>query len=149
MKRMVIFIVIGLTLFVAGVGIGIYVVRNYLNVDNGQGSDKAVAAPGPIVSVGEFTVNLAGTGSRIASFTVSIETLNAKINETIKDQNWIPRIRNEILLIAKDKVYEDLTKAEGVIQFGEQIKRTLNTVLPLTKGEVAIVRVMFESFVLQ
>ena len=148
MKRMVIFLVIGVLLFVAGGGIGVYMIR-FFNHDDGPGNISTVAVPGPIISAGEFTVNLAGYGTRIASFTVSLELLNAKINDTIKEQNWTPRIRNEILLIAKDKMYEDLTKAEGVIQFGEQIKRTLNTVLPLTKGEVAVVRVMFESFVLQ
>jgi flagellar FliL protein len=146
---MVIFIIIGLTLFAAGIGGGIYFARNMLNSNDGTGDAKAAAVPGPIVSVGEFTINLAGNGNRIANFTVSLELLNAKISETIKEQNWAPRIRNEILLIAKDKVYEDLTKAEGVVQFGEQIKRILNTILPLTKGEVPIVRVMFESFVLQ
>jgi flagellar FliL protein len=123
--------------------------RTLNSVGNGSGNVKANAVPGPVMSVGEFTVNLAGNGNRISSFSVSLETLNDKINDTIKNQNWLPRIRNEILLIAKDKVYEDLTKAEGIVQFGEQIKRTLNTILPLTKGEVPIVRVMFESFVLQ
>jgi flagellar FliL protein len=149
MKRMVIFIIVGLTLFAAGIGGGMFLSRNLLNPNDGPGDTKAAAVPGPIISVGEFTVNLAGTGNRISSFTVSLELLNTKINDAIKEQNWAPRIRNEILLIAKDKVYEDLTKAEGVVQFGEQIKRVLNTILPLTKGEVAIVRVMFETFVLQ
>ncbi|MCL1941127.1 MAG: flagellar basal body-associated FliL family protein [Synergistaceae bacterium] len=147
MKRMVIFIVIGLVFLAAGVGVGIYLGK-ILNVDS-EAEVTKTPAPGPIVPAGEFTVNLAGAGNRIMSFSVSLEALNAKADDTIKNQNWMPRIRNEILLLAKDKVYEDLTKAEGVVQFGEQIKRTLNTVLPQISGEVPIVRVMFESFVLQ
>ena len=147
MKRMVIFIVIGLVLFGAGIGGGIFFGRNF-NADDESVTTKT-PAPGPIVPAGEFTVNLAGAGNRIMSFSVSLEALNAKADDTIKNQNWMPRVRNEILLLAKDKVYEDLTKAEGVVQFGEQIKRTLNTVLPQISGEVPIVRVMFESFVLQ
>jgi flagellar FliL protein len=149
MKRMMIFIVIGLMLFGAGIGGGIIWGRKSNNYDDGSG-EKKIAAPGPVVSIGEFTVNLAGAGgNRILSFSVSLEALNAKTGDMIKSQNWLPRIRNEILLVGKDKIYEDLTKAEGVIQFGEQIKKTLNTILPHTRGEVPIVRVMFESFVLQ
>jgi flagellar basal body-associated protein FliL len=149
MKRLIIVIVVGLVLFGAGISGGIILGRELNKSDDGTVNVKAAAIPGPIMSIGEFTVNLAGTGNRVASFSVSLETLDAKIDDIIKSQNWTPRIRSEILLIAKDKVYEDLTKAEGVIQFGEQIKRTLNTILPLAKGETPIVRVMFESFVLQ
>ena len=149
MKRMMIFIIVGLMLFGAGIGGGIFWGRKFANNDDGSGAKK-IAAPGPIVAIGDFTVNLAGAGgNRILSFTVSIEALNSKTGDSIKSQNWLPRIRNEILLVGKDKVYEDLTKAEGVIQFGEQIKKSLNTILPHTSGEVPIVRVMFESFVLQ
>ena len=147
MKRMVIFIIIGLVLFGAGIGGGLYFGRGLSSTDDGVQS--VIAVPGPVISVGEFTVNLAGTGNRILSFSVSLETLNAKADDMIKKQNWLTRIRHEILLLAKDRVFEDLTKAEGVIMFGEQIKRTLNTILPTTNGEVAIVRVMFEAFVLQ
>ena len=149
MKRMVIFIIVGLLLFAAGIGGGIILGKNIINAaDDGPGNAK-IAAPGPIISVGDFTVNLAGTGNRILSFSVSVETLNPKADALIKNQNWTPRIKHEINLLAKDRVYEDLTKSEGVIQFGEQIKRTLNTILPPINGEVLIVRVMFESFVLQ
>jgi len=149
MKRMVKFIIIGLTLFVAGIGGGIYFGRSFVSADNIPDNANENAVPGPILPVGEFTVNLAGTGNRISSFSISLEILNAKTNDMIKEQNWMPRIRNEILLIAKDKVFEDLTKAEGIVQFGEQIKRTLNKILPLSKGETPIVRVMFETFVIQ
>jgi len=149
MKRMLIILIVGLMLFGAGIGGGIVFGRKFQGANDGLGNTKTNAAPGPIFLVGDFTVNLAGTSNRIISFSVSLEVSNSKINDTIKSQNWLPRIRNEILLIAKDKVFEDLTKAEGVVQFGEQIKRTLNTILPLSKGETPIVRVMFESFVLQ
>ena len=149
MKRMVIFIIIGLLLFAAGIGGGMFFTRYFKNAaDDGPGNVK-IAVPGPIISVGEFTVNLAGAGNRILNFSVSVETLNAKADALIKNQNWTPRIKHEINLLAKDRVFEDLTKSEGVIQFGEQIKRTLNTILPQINGEVLIVRVMFESFILQ
>ena len=49
----------------------------------------------------------------------------------------------------KVKVYEDLTSAEGTLQFAGDIKRTLNSILPESKGEPLIVQALFESFVLQ
>ena len=148
MKRMVIFIVIGAVLFAAGIGGGMFFGRSFGGGDSGAG-DMSVAPPGPIIPAGEFTVNLAGPGNRLLSFNISLEILDAKVDEMIRTQNWLPRMRNEILLLAKDKVYEDLTRAEGVVQLGEQIRRTLNIILPNSEGEVPIVRVMFESFILQ
>ena len=62
---------------------------------------------------------------------------------------WLLRIKNEVLLIVKDKVYEDLTSAEGALQFAGDIKRTLNSILPENKGEPLVVQALFESFVLQ
>jgi flagellar FliL protein len=151
MKRMLVFIIIGLALFGVGVGSGMFFGRSLNSAGNKteQGSATTTAAPGPVLSVGEFTVNLAGTVNRMLSFSVSLELLNAKADDMIKSQKWETRMRSEILLITKDKMYEDLTKAEGVVQFGEEIKRTLNKVLPSLKGEMPVVRVMFESFILQ
>ena len=62
---------------------------------------------------------------------------------------WLLRIKNEVLLIVKDKVYEDLTSAESTLQFARDIKRTLNSILPENKGEPLVVQALFESFVLQ
>lgn len=150
MKRMMIFIVVGIVLFAFGVGGGMFFGRMFGSGDQDVGAGlKATPPPGPVFPVGEFTANLAGAGNRVVSFTVSLELLNPKADETLKAQNWLPRIRSEVLLLVKDKVYEDMTKSEGVVQFGEQIKRILNSILPAVAGEVPVVRVMFESFVMQ
>jgi flagellar basal body-associated protein FliL len=117
----------------------------------GEGSPdtKKVADPGPIVSVGEFTSNLAGSGRHVITFTLSLEALNSKAAEVINSAGWLLRVKNEILLIVKDTIYEDLTSAEGALQFGEEIKRTLNAQLPDVRGEAPVTRVLFETFVLQ
>jgi flagellar FliL protein len=116
---------------------------------DGAVDSKKVSDPGPIVAVGEFTSNLAGSGKHVISFTVSLETLNVKAADTVGSPGWLSRIKNEIFMIVKDKIYEDLTSAEGALQFAEEIKRTLNAQLPDVKGEAPIVRVLFETFVLQ
>lgn len=111
---------------------------------------RKVEDPGPIVSIGEFTSNLAGAGRHVISFAVSLEVLPAEeLAPLIQNPGWLLRIRNEVLLLAKDKVYDDLTNAEGTLQFANDIKRVINSILPDVKGEAPVVQVLFESFVLQ
>ncbi|MDR1875270.1 MAG: flagellar basal body-associated FliL family protein [Synergistaceae bacterium] len=149
MKRIIIFIIVGLVMFGVGFGGGLVMGRSMASSDVAASNGKRVANPGPIVSVGEFTSNLAGSGRHVVSFTVALETLNVRAAETVNMAGWLLRIKNEILLIVKDKVYEDLTSAEGTLQFAEEIKKSLNAQLPEIGGEVPVVRVLFETFVLQ
>lgn len=149
MKRVIIFIIVGLVMFGVGFGGGLVLGRTMAGGNGSLDSRTTVKEPGPIVSVGEFTSNLAGSGRHVISFTVSLEVLNAKAAETVSAPGWILRVKNEILLIVKDKIYEDLTSAEGALQFAEEIKRSLNAQLPDVKGEAPVTRVLFETFVLQ
>jgi flagellar FliL protein len=149
MKRIVVFIIVGLIMFGVGFGGGMMFGRSMAVKDDAATDAKNVPDPGPIVAIGEFTSNLAGSGRHVISFSVSLEALNAKSAEMLSSPGWLLRIKNEILLIIKDKIYEDLTSAEGALQFSEEIKRTLNAQLPGIRGEAPVVRVLFESFVLQ
>ena len=148
MKRIVVFIVVGLIMFGIGFGGGLMMGRTMAE-NVGQGAGTTVRDPGPIVPIGEFTSNLAGSGRRIINFSVSLETINNRAADIINSPGWNSRIRNEILLLVSDKVAEDLTSAEGRLQLAEEIRRTLNSGLPRVNGEVPIVRVLFDSFILQ
>jgi flagellar FliL protein len=147
MKRIFVFIIAGLVVFGAGFGGGLLLGRSMAG--SGSAPIGNVQEPGPMVSLGEFTSNLAGAGRHIISFTVSVEVLNPKAAELFASPGWLLRIKNQILLIVKDKIYEDLTSAEGALQFSEEIKRALNAQLPDIQGEAPVVRVLFETFVLQ
>lgn len=149
MKRIIVFIVVGLVMFGAGFGGGLMLGRTMASGGGAPEEVRQVKDPGPIVSVGEFTSNLAGGGRHVISFTLSLELLNDKAAEVVQSPGWLLRIKNEVLLIVKDKVYDDLTSAEGALQFAGDIKRTLNSILPEIKGEPLIVQVLFEAFVLQ
>ena len=153
MKRMIVFVVIGLVMFGVGFGGGLMLGRTMASGSGEGGAAKAreVAEPGPIVTIGEFTSNLAGAGRHVVSFTVSLELVNKKeeIAAAVQNMGWLVRIKNEILLIAKDKTYDDLNSAEGTVQFQGDIKRVLNSILPNVGGEAPIAQVLFESFVLQ
>jgi flagellar FliL protein len=148
MRRIFVFIIVGLVMFGAGFGGGLVLGRSMAASDAAP-ENQRVADPGPIVALGEFTSNLAGSGRHVASFTVSVEVLNPKAAELFSSPGWLSRARNEVLLIVKDKIYEDLMSAEGALQFSEEIKRTLNAQLPEIRGEAPVVRVLFETFVLQ
>ena len=148
MKRTVVFIIVGLMMFGVGFGGGLAVGRMW-SPDGGDAGGMRVPAPGPIVSIGEFTSNLAGSGRHIASFTVSLEASSSRAADTIASHGWFLRVRNEVLMIIRDKIFEDLTSAEGTLQFAQEIKRALNALLPSDRGEVPVVQVLFESFVLQ
>ena len=148
MKRIIIFIIVGLLMFGVGFGVGLALGRTMAGGEQ-SGEVSRVPDPGPIAPLGEFTSNLAGSGRHVISFSVFLEVLNVRAVEIVNSPGWHLRIKNEILLIVKDKIYEDLTSAEGALQFSEEIKRSLNSQLPHIKGEAPVVRVLFESFVLQ
>jgi flagellar FliL protein len=150
MKRILLFVIVGLIMFGVGFGGGLVLGRSMApDGDSAGGGDSKVPNPGPVISIGEFISNLAGSGRHVINFAVSLETLDEKAADVVNSVGWHSRIRNEILLIVKDKIYEDLTSAEGALQLLEEIKRTLNAQLPQIKGEAPVVRAMFDSIVLQ
>ena len=151
MKRILIFAVVGLVMFGAGFGGGLILGRSMApEEDNTIGTGKVIQNPGPIVSIGEFTSNLAGAGRHVISFGLSLELVEKEgAAALIQTPGWLTRIRNEIFMLVKDRVYDDLTSAEGTLQFAGDVKRALNKMLPDVGGEAPIVNVLFESIVLQ
>ena len=151
MKRILIFAVVGLVMFGAGFGGGLILGRTMAPKDeNPIGAGKVIQNPGPIVSIGEFTSNLAGAGRHVISFGLSLELVEKEgAAALIQTPGWLMRIRNEVFMLVKDRVYDDLTSAEGTLQFAGDVKRALNKMLPDVGGEAPIQNVLFESIVLQ
>ena len=137
-------------MFGVGFGGGLMLGRSLAPSDDSGGVNKNVPTPGPTVSIGEFTSNLAGGGRHVISFTLSLELINKdQAVVLVQSPAWLVRIRNEIFLTAKDRVYEDLTSAEGTLQFASEIKRNLNAMLPEIDGEALVEKVYFENIILQ
>ena len=151
MKRILIFAIVGLVMFGAGFGGGLILGRTMAPEDtNAVGTVRVIKDPGPIVSIGEFTSNLAGAGRHVISFGLSLELVEKEgAAALIQTPGWLMRIRNEVFMLVKDRVYDDLTSAEGTLQFAGDIKRALNAILPDFGGEAPIVQVLFESIVVQ
>jgi len=147
MKRIVIFLIMAILLFSVGFGGGIMVGRTWLNPE-GATSVK-IEEPGPVYFVGDFIANLSGAGNHVANFKLSLETSSARALEMVSSPSWIARVRNEVILLVKDRVFDDLTTAEGIMKLAEDIKRTVNAMMPSVRNKAPVVRVLFEGFILQ
>lgn len=147
MKRIFIFLIMAILLFSVGFGGGIMVGRTWLNPE-GTTSVK-IEEPGPVYFVGDFIANLSGAGNHVANFKLSLETSSARALEMVSSASWVARIRNEVILLVKDRVFDELTTAEGIMKLAEDIKRTVNAMMPAVRDKAPVVRVLFEGFVLQ
>lgn len=147
MKRIFIFLIMAILLFSVGFGGGIMVGRTWLNPE-GTATVK-IEEPGPVYFVGDFIANLSGAGNHVANFKLSLETSGARALEMVSSASWVARIRNEVILLVKDRVFDELTTAEGIMKLAEDIKRTVNAMMPAVRDKAPVVRVLFEGFVLQ
>ena len=151
MKRIIIFAVVGLVMFAAGFGGGLVLGRTMAPKDTNEiGQGRVIQNPGPVVPIGQFTSNLAGAGRHVLDCTLSLELVEKEgASALVQAPGWMNRIRSEIFMLIKDRVYDDLTSAEGALQFAGDIKRSLNRMLPDVGGEAPIVNVLFDSIVIQ
>ncbi len=149
MKRILVFVIVGVVALLLGVGGGIYVGTSFFNKPESVGGSAMVAAMGPVVPVGAFTVNLSDKDPHIVKTTIAMEVLSEKGVVVLADPGWLVRVRNEIVLVIKDRRLDDLRSAEGVLELAQDIKRRVNAILPLTEGQPPVVRVLFEDFISQ
>ena len=148
MKRMLLFLFLALLLLSLGFGGGVFAGRLWMTPEGGA-SGTVIEEPGPVFFVGDFISNLAGAGSHVVNFKLSMEMSSPRALEMISSPNWLARVKNEVILLAKDRVFEDLTNAEGILSLAEDIKRTVNAIMPPVRDKVPVIRVLFEGFVLQ
>ena len=147
MKRIILFIIMAILLFSVGFGGGIMVGRTWLNLEGS--TSVTVEEPGPVYFVGDFIANLSGAGNHVANFKLSLEVSSDRAMEMVSSASWVARIRNEVILLVKDRVFDELTTAEGIMQLAEDIKRTINAMMPSVRDKAPVVRVLFEGFVLE
>ncbi len=147
MKRIILFIIMAILLFSVGFGGGIMVGRTWLNPEGS--TSVTIEEPGPVYFVGDFIANLSGAGNHVANFKLSLEISSDRVMEMVSSASWVARIRNEVILLVKDRVFDELTTAEGIMQLAEDIKRTINAMMPSVRDKAPVVRVLFEGFILQ
>lgn len=150
MKRFLIIIIVGLICLILGVGGGILLGNKFFGKPQPlDGSYKEIAKPGAMLPLGDFTVNLADKDPHIVRFNLVLELSDPTFLTTISEQGWISRIKNEIILTCKNRYYDDLRTADGVLALAQDISKRLNAILPPVKDKLPVRNVLFQEFIIQ
>jgi flagellar protein FliL len=101
--------------------------------DDGHGSKTAAVKHDPkavpiFAPLDPFTVNLADRNAeRFAQVGVTLELADAKVSDQIK--NYMPAIRNNILMAIADRTASELLERDGKAALAERIKREASRAL--------------------
>lgn len=129
-------------------GVSFFVAQRLVTSKLSSGKEAQVVESGPIMDLGEFTINLADKDEvRFARFKVSLEVNSAKAVTELSKSEWNVRLRDTIILTVKDKKASDLSTSTGLLSLASEIKTNLNKIIPSDKAKV--LRVYFTEFVVQ
>jgi flagellar FliL protein len=82
-------------------------------------------------------------------FKLILELNSPKALNLFSESGWQSRIKNEVILAMKDRFYDDLRTAEGILEASQDLTRRINAMMPLVDGRAPVKRVLFEEFMLQ
>lgn len=129
-------------------GVSFFVAQKIISSKLNPGKGAPVVESGPIMDLGEFTINLADRDEvRYARFKVSLEVNSSKAVAELSKPEWNVRLKDAIILTVRDKTVRNLSSSEGLISLASEIKANLNKIIPPDKGKV--LRVYFTEFVVQ
>lgn len=139
-KKLVIILAAALVLVLVGSGVGFFLLSKKKPPAEGEEGDGHGASakaeshaeapkstidpkkPPTFVPLEPFTVNLADKNAeRFAQVAVTLEIDDAKLADQIK--NFMPAIRNNILLVIADRTAADLMSREGKAKLAERMRR--------------------------
>ena len=165
-KRLLIVLAVVLVLLAAAGGGAAWIMyqRSHAPLDDETGtvqSHKAEPpAPPTYLPLENMVVNLADPGGdRFAQIGITLELSDPKTAEQVKQ--YLPTIRNAILLLISQRTSDELLQREGKEALAEDIRREvsrpLGYALPAKKGASAarsdadnpVRRVLFSSFIIQ
>jgi flagellar FliL protein len=153
---LIVIIVFG-TLFVAGVIPGEHgdtaaveasadATEEDMAADDGEEEEQAAAIYLPIEPA--FVVNFASQGkARFLQVTVEVMTRDPAVPEKV--QLHMPVIRNNLMLLFSDQVYDDVSTLEGKESLREEALATIQAILEEETGDPGVEQVYFTSFVMQ
>ncbi|MBB5020455.1 flagellar FliL protein [Chitinivorax tropicus] len=93
-----------------------------------------------------FTVNLAGENNEMLQTEINVELLDEKEKEKLK--SYMPKIRNNVILLLSSKQAVDLKTAEGKKKLIDELKATINEAMGADDDE-GVQSVTLSSFILQ
>lgn len=141
-------VIVVLLAVIISAGVSFFIAQRMVSTKIGGGKEVRPVESGPVMDLGEFTVNLADRDEvRFARFKVSLEVNNSRAVTELSKTEWNVRLRDAIILVVKDKKASDLSTSAGLLSLAAEIKTALNKVVPSDKGR--ILRVYFTDFVVQ
>ncbi len=165
-KRLVIVLAVVLVLLAAGGGAAAWFVyqRSHAALDDDAeaAAPAEPAVPPTYLPLDNMVVNLADPGGdRFAQIGITLELSDAKASDQVKQ--YLPTIRNAILMLISQRTSEDLLRREGKEALAEDIRREVSRPLGYAvpeKGASAardghgsadspVRRVLFSSFIIQ
>lgn len=141
--KSLIFILVALLLGgVLGIGGTIGAQKFIFHSSEGSSAKEVIVAKktGPLLPVGEFTVNLQGGAFLKTSITVQV--VNSKALAQLKEEDAF--LKDRIIAVLSSKSLEDVQKPEVREKLRKELIEQLNQV-----AENKIVDVLFQSFVYQ
>jgi len=141
-------IIVVLLAVILSAGVSFFIAQRVITSRVSSGKDVRPVESGPIMDLGEFTINLADKDeTRFARFKISLEVSSTKTIAELSKPEWNVRLRDAIILTVKDKKASDLSTSAGLLSLAVEIKTNLNKIVPPDKGR--ILRVYFTDFVVQ
>ena len=102
------------------------------------------AVPGPLLHLKPFLTNLADQDrTAYAKVDISLEFKPGTNTGNIKQ--FVPQIRNNILMIMSSKTSKEISSPEGMVSLRHQIARSLNVIL----GAGTVTGVYFNNYLVQ
>ena len=144
-KKLIMMIAIGALVLAGGGGGAMVLMKKKVDPDAEGGEEHAPAAKHAAVKhdpkavpvfvpLDPFTVNLADRNAeRFAQVGVTLEIEDAHLSDQIK--NYMPAIRNNILMVIADRTAGELMGRDGKIKLAERIKRAASRALGVEVDE--------------
>ncbi|MCS7234203.1 MAG: flagellar basal body-associated FliL family protein [Synergistetes bacterium] len=141
-------IVIVFLAVIISAGVSFFVAQRLIMSKLNAGRETRVVESGPIMDLGEFTINLADKDEvRYARFKISLEVNSSKAVAELSKSDWNVRLRDTIIITVRDKKASDLSTSAGLLSLASEIRTNLNKIVPPDKAK--ILRVYFTEFVVQ
>ncbi len=149
-KKLLLMVGIGVVFLIIGAAVGYFIGVKFFGGEKVVVVEKkAIQPPGPTIDLGEFNVNLADEEPHLVRMRIVLELTNNDALTIVNDPDWQVKIKNEIILTTKDRKYVDLLGSEGVMELANDIRKRLNSMLPLAKGKPPVKGVYFVEFLVQ
>ena len=149
MKKIIIMVVVGVVVLVAGILGGIFLGPKLFPSSSETTTGVDVPALGPLVDLGQLQSTLADPEMHIVRVRVLVELSSPEALAALADQGWTARMRDEVLTTLRDQRYDNIRFNEGIEKLRLDVKSRLNVILPRAGDELAVRNIIFDEYMTQ